>query len=543
MKVSLILLIAFATCALLRRRSAAVRHWVLAAAILCAAAIPVAERLVPSWPVTVATPTILRRSEDPRRQGPNVRGPEDSRGSEDPRLHQRGGRSRGSSDPRRIGVWLVWVWLAGTTLSLLTLAIGFIRLRRAAAQGDVIQARTWVDASAEIAREYGLRHPVTLLCGSHPGLLVTWGLLRPTILVPPSALAWDRSRIDVVLRHELAHAARHDWALQLAAEILRSIYWFNPLTWMACRRLRDESERAADDAVLLRGVRAAEYATHLLDLARSMTHHRRAWAAAPSMARASSLERRVTAMLNRHLDRQPISRRARLTCGAFVIGLTAVVASIGFAQGGSARFTGSVADPSGAPLPDVTISLTHRSSAVTHAVPTDQAGTFSFAALPPGEYLLETRALGFATMKESLTLAAGDATQRDFRLNIGSIEETITVGEPLPVARPARPKMDVAGMLERFRGQRLQPPIKLNHVAPIYPSALLDAGVEGQVVLMGRVAADGSVTGIEVITPAHADLVSAAIDAARQWRFEPTRLWGTPVEVGMKMTFNFRAPK
>jgi TonB family protein len=551
MKVSLVLVVALATCALLRRRSAAVRHWVLAAAVLCAAAIPAAERLVPSWSLTVDAPELLRRigaasgSDDPLLPvAPPALVRAGQRGADDPSLQPPGSGSRDSSNPRPATV-LMWLWLAGTAGCLLTLAVGFLRLRSIAARADTIRTGAWADALAEIADEYGLTRPITLLCGPHPGVLVTWGLLRPKVLFPRSALTWDARRIRVVLRHELAHVARRDWGTQLAAEILRSVYWFTPLTWMACRRLRDESEQAADDAVLLRGVQPADYAAHLLDLARSMTHHRRLWAAAPGIARPSSLERRITAMLNRQLDRQPISRAARLTCGALVVSLTAVVASLVFAQGGSARVIGSVSDPSGAPLPDTTISLTHRSTGATHAVPTDQAGSFVFATLPPGEYLLEARAIGFAPVKDTMTLAPGDSTQRDFRLNIGSIEETITVGEPQPGPRPARAKSnaDIAGILDRFRGRRLQPPIKLNHVAPTYPTALLEAGVSGQVVLMGRVAADGSVTGIEVVTPAHEDLVTAAIEAARQWKFEPTRLWGTPVEVGMKMTFNFRAQK
>ena len=549
MKVSLILLIALAASALLRRRSASVRHWVLAAAIVCAAAVPALEVIVPTWPVAIG-PTQLFLSLDRSYAKQASRSSDSASGSnltatrrpDDAQRQTTGARRPGSSLLRGANA-LAWIWMTGTAASLAALLVGFVRLRRAAAGAHRILSGYWAEAAVEIARESGLGRPVTLLCGSHPGLLVTWGLLRPKILVPPAALTWDERRIRVVLHHELAHVARGDWATQLAAEVLRCVYWFTPLTWIACRRLRDESERAADDAVLLRGVPPADYAAHLLELARSMTHDRRAWAAAPAIARPSSLERRVTAMLNHHLDRQPMSRGARLACASLVVTLTVVVASVAFAQAGSARVSGSVADPSGAPLPDVTVSLTHRSSGVTHAAPTDQAGAFSFPTLVPGEYLVETRAVGFAAVKDTLTLAPGDSTQRDFRLNIGSIEETITVGEPVAGARPARVKVDVAGFLERFRGQRLQPPIKLTHTAPIYPQALQAAGIEGQVVLAGRVAADGSVTGIEVVTPAHQDLVSAATDAARQWRFEPTRLWGTPVEVPIKMTFNFRAQR
>jgi TonB family protein len=540
-KISIILLVALALCALLRRRSAAVRHWLLTAAIACAAATPLLERVLPSWPVQVGAPAILQRV-GAAREDPSASSTANGsmRAGENGRPVLDGARSRASSDWRAPGaVW--WTWAAGTVVSLFVLLLGFARLASLTARAHHVVTGAWTQAAAEIAGEYGLTQSITVLCGSHPGVLVTWGLLRPKIMIPPAALAWDDARVRIVLRHELAHIARRDWAAQLTAEIVRCVYWFNPLTWIACRRLRDESEHAADDAVLLRGVEASEYAAHLLDLARSMTHHRRAWAAAPAVARPSSLERRITAMLNRHLDRRPISWTARLTCGALVISLTALVASLVFAQGGSARFSGSVSDPTGAPLPDVTVSLTHSSSGVTHAAPTDPAGTFLFATLPPGEYRLEARAMGFAPIKETMMFAPGDSTQREFRLNIGSIEETINIGEPPPAPRPARAKTDVAGILERFRGQRLQPPIKLNHVAPTYPPALQDAGVGGQVVLMGRIAADGSVTGIEVVTPAHQDLVNAAIAAARQWRFEPTRLWGSPVEVSMKMTFNFRA--
>ncbi len=103
---------------------------------------------------------------------------------------------------------------------------------------------------------------MTLLESTHPSLLVTWGLARPKVILPAAAAAWTDERARVVLSHELAHIRRGDWIVQLSAELLRAFYWFNPLLWIACRRLRLESEHACDDEVMSRGVEGTDYATH-----------------------------------------------------------------------------------------------------------------------------------------------------------------------------------------------------------------------------------------------------------------------------------------
>ena len=48
----------------------------------------------------------------------------------------------------------------------------------------------------------------------------------------------DDERIRVVLSHELAHVRRNDWAVHIAADVVRRLYWFQPLMWIACRQLR-----------------------------------------------------------------------------------------------------------------------------------------------------------------------------------------------------------------------------------------------------------------------------------------------------------------
>ena len=51
MKTSGIVALALLATRMLRRRSAAIRHWILAAALVCAAATPALERFVPAWQI------------------------------------------------------------------------------------------------------------------------------------------------------------------------------------------------------------------------------------------------------------------------------------------------------------------------------------------------------------------------------------------------------------------------------------------------------------------------------------------------------------
>ena len=55
------------------------------------------------------------------------------------------------------------------------------------------------------------------------------------------------------------------------------------------------------------------------------------------------------------------------------------------------------------------------------------------------------------------------------------------------------------------------------------------------------IAGDGSVQTVRVLTAGvHPDLAIAAVDAVRQWKFEPTLLNGKPVPIKMKVTIDFR---
>ena len=138
---------------------------------------------------------------------------------------------------------------------------------------------------------------------------MTWGLLRPVVLLPSEADRWPRDRLHDVLLHELAHVRRLDSLTQAIALVACALYWFNPLAWLAARQMRHGAGAGLRRCGPRRGVRPSDYAGHLLELARRLRSARVVSFATVSMARPSQLEGRLLAILDPSRRRSPISRR------------------------------------------------------------------------------------------------------------------------------------------------------------------------------------------------------------------------------------------
>jgi len=85
--------------------------------------------------------------------------------------------------------------------------------------------------------------------------------------------------------------------------------------------------------------------------------------------------------------------------------------------------------------------------------------------------------------------------------------------------------------LARIRqGGNVQQAKLINMVRPVYPPLAKQARISGTVRLHAIIAKDGTVIQLEVVG-GHPLLVQSALDAVRQWRYQPTLLNGEPVEV------------
>jgi TonB family protein len=338
-RTALLVLVGLTATAALRRQSAALRHAVLTLTMIGSVALPPLTVLVPTWQIPLPMPAAPHSEARPTTRAASRVGVA-PRGTAPAGATAQGSRVLAGHEgaaPSAITLTtlagVIWgVGFAGCAAQLL---IGYARLLRTARRARPVLDGEWVRAARRVEGEYRLRRPVTLLQTDAPDMLATFGARRHRVLLPAHASAWSPDRIQAVLSHELAHVRRRDWLVQMGAEGLRCVYWFNPLMWVTCARLRCESEYACDDMVLGRGTEPGDYARHLMALARACRQPRRpvAFPALP-MARLSTLERRITQMLNPAVNRNSVSRRAGVAAAALLAGLSLSVAAVRAGESG-----------------------------------------------------------------------------------------------------------------------------------------------------------------------------------------------------------------
>src|SRR5580704_14488610 len=121
--------------------------------------------------------------------------------------------------------------------------------------------------------------------------------------------------------------------------------------------------------------------------------------------------------------------RSRLTFVALLTLLLAFcIPSVWAQSAGTSSLTGTITDPSGAAIPNVTITLTSNDTAQTRSATTGGDGQYKFTLLPPGNYKIRFSAAGFKTAEVgSVVLNVTETPTLDRTLEVGAQSEQVTV--------------------------------------------------------------------------------------------------------------------
>jgi hypothetical protein len=111
-----------------------------------------------------------------------------------------------------------------------------------------------------------------------------------------------------------------------------------------------------------------------------------------------------------------------------------LVASGASAQDFRGAVAGRVTDQSGAVLPGVTVTVTNRNTNVTTDTVTNETGTYSLLYLQPGAYSVTAELQGFRKVtRDNVEVRLGDRLEIDFKLEVGRLEEVVTVAADTPL--------------------------------------------------------------------------------------------------------------
>jgi carboxyl-terminal processing protease len=353
---SAVVLAAGAVAALvLRRGSAATRHLAWSVAVAGALGIPLFSAALPAWRISLAPSRPIPADAATRPVAPSRSQPTANEiASIAPATPWQPGWSIGQPSPgyspgsttrpvpqisevplimRDLSwawkqTWILGAWAAGVILSGIPVLLGLSSLRRVARDATPVTDPATLELVRRLEAKVGTRRPVRLILSGSREIPMTWGVLRPVILLPVDAADWTEERLATALLHELAHVRRRDFSTQLAARAACAIYWFNPLAWLALARVRREQEQAADDVAMACGLDRYAYAAHLLAIVAVRKTGGPRTAVAPAMASSAKLERRLRVILDAERSRREPGRRAIRLVAAVAAGLLLPLASL-----------------------------------------------------------------------------------------------------------------------------------------------------------------------------------------------------------------------
>jgi len=537
----------------------------------------------------------------------------------------------------------IGILLLGAGARLTWLAAGFWRLRRYRRDSRPVDG-------ADLPVFPGpARRPVPLRVCEALSSPVTFGVLRPVILVPPAFLTLGDDARRAILCHEQLHVERRDWLFTVAEEMVRALLWFHPAIWWLLGEIQLCREQAVDREVVRLTSAKDEYVDALLAVAGRHAAPQPDLLPAPLFLRKRHLKQRVVSIF------QEVRMSRTKLISALAAGLCILVAACWFVTGTFPLSAApqTIEDERGVSVDTGGATLLHRGGVgypasarqkgvqgmVVVEVQLDNAGNVSDAHVVSGPDELRKSTLASVLQwhftKDSagmtrqvavsftlpqpgtvITTKTPDGQTRSVTLNPGGSEkeraeaamqnklqqraalEGRSVRSVSVSGLPQQQRDELMSKLPIHAGDTISkelmekttsvvkefdehltvfaaptgtneaaiqilapnaaagasegpmPPSRIrvggnvaatkliSQIRPVYPPEAKAQRVQGKVSLMAVIAKDGTVQSLEVVS-GDPLLVPSALEAVKQWVYQPTLLNGQPVEVQTMIDVNY----
>ncbi|HUJ22540.1 MAG TPA: M56 family metallopeptidase [Bryobacteraceae bacterium] len=411
---------------------------------------------------------------------------------------------------------------------------------------------------------------------------VTFGFLRPVVLLPSHFSDLELEVQEAILCHELLHVRRRDWLFTVGEEFVRTLFWFHPAIWWVLAEIGLAREQEVDRQVVASTQARDQYVDALLAIAGR--RFQPDLAPASPFLRKRHLKQRVVSIL----EEVRMSKTRLVSSFAAAMGVLVAacwLASFTFplsaapqavADGSDGNVIHVLAPPTRQPLQQNTVIVAARVDAGGNVIDAQVlAGPDEVRKLALQHVLNSRRPTSAAEHTDQLSVVFEPETGPLSLISITGVSDQV--------------RADLLARLPVHEGDMLGPEqiVQVNQVAhefglgvvsvrllaqskraliigaapasirvgsnvqavkirvkpvPVYPVAAKQAGIEGVVKLQALIGKDGTVDNLSVIS-GHPLLVPSALEAVRQWVYEPTMLNGEPVGVETEIDVNYTLVK
>lgn len=453
-----------------------------------------------------------------------------------------------------------WVWrllrplcFTCVAFSVARFAWQSFRLRALTQRAELVMLPPEAQAFAEGCRQRLQIGAVAILCETTARTPFTCGLRRPVLLLPCGfAERMPAPQLQAALAHEFAHVQRRDYGKQMLYRLLALPLCLHPAATLTLSRIAESREQVCDQIAAELTGNAQSYADSLLGLATLLAAARTAPTPAVGIFDAHRFERRIV-MLHQPLPLASRTRRALTLAATGLIAAATCTSALALHQ--------QVILPNPMLLPGASVDVAGYASSDSQrpkVAPGVMAGQVEHKVQPqyPAE-AKQAKVQGAVVLKavigrngavedlqvvsgpEMLRASAMEAVRqwvyKPYLLNgePTAVETTITVTYSFGDAAPP-PASAATGLPEG-----VLPPRLVRDVNAKYPEDAKKAKIAGEVLVAMRVGEDGLVQDASALS-GPVELRAAAVNAVKQYVFQPGTLRGEPVAVSMRVSVNFQ---
>ncbi len=333
-KSSIILIFTFVLVFLFRKKSASLRHFLLSVSLISLLLFPFLSTLtkgwetglLPSWHTGEGRSQISQRWDQFRKTTIPLNSISPSLADQQlPALKlEKNSRfnfflSKFSNSKGFFGLVLVTIWSVGILVLISRILIGLFGAHRLTRQGQRISGSSWRQLLNRFLEAISIKRKISLFSHKNVNIPLTWGVIKPVVILPAESRNWTQDQRSSALFHELSHIKRGDFLVKILARCSVALYWFNPLSWFAFRMMKKEQEKACDELVLKAGVKPSTYAVNLLSIKKAGQFHWNPSTAALGAVGKSQLNERLIAILKHQLKPKEFNMKTKILLSSLII--------------------------------------------------------------------------------------------------------------------------------------------------------------------------------------------------------------------------------